>query len=131
MRVVFDTNVLFSAFASRGLCEAVFEVCLASHELVLSKFILDELSRHLDRKARMSPKQSKEVIGFLKRHSILVEPLSLPAEACRDPQDVPILGTAVAGKAEVIVTGDKDLLDLGSFDGVEVLSPRAFYERLL
>ncbi|HEX9670444.1 MAG TPA: putative toxin-antitoxin system toxin component, PIN family [Thermoanaerobaculia bacterium] len=50
--------------------------------------------------------------------------------ACRDPDDDWVLATAVAGEAEVIVTGDGDLLDLRSYRGIAILSPRAFLERL-
>jgi len=47
---------------------------------------------------------------------------------CRDPNDNMILESAVMGKAEVIVTGDKDLLALGEYEGIRILTPRAFLE---
>jgi predicted nucleic acid-binding protein len=57
----------------------------------------------------------------------VVTPVVLDAHVCRDPDDDVVLGTAVAGKCEAIVTGDKDLLDLGSYEGIVIVSPRTFW----
>jgi predicted nucleic acid-binding protein len=51
--------------------------------------------------------------------------------SCRDPDDLPVLGTAVAGGASVLVTGDEDLLTLHEFQGIVILSPREFHDRCL
>jgi predicted nucleic acid-binding protein len=51
--------------------------------------------------------------------------------SCRDPDDLPVLGTAVAGNANVLVTGDDDLLTLREFQGMAILSPREFHDRYL
>jgi predicted nucleic acid-binding protein len=58
VKVVLDTNVLLAAFAARGLCEAVFEACPASHEIILSDHILGELQRHLRGSSRRLPGRS-------------------------------------------------------------------------
>jgi putative PIN family toxin of toxin-antitoxin system len=54
----------------------------------------------------------------------------LPARVCRDEDDDVVLATALAGKADVIVTGDEDLLVLKKFRGIEILSPRQFLKLL-
>jgi predicted nucleic acid-binding protein len=59
----------------------------------------------------------------------MVEPTEVPVAACRDSSDLMVLGTAIAGSAECIVTGDKDLLVIRNFGEVAILSPRAFYQR--
>jgi putative PIN family toxin of toxin-antitoxin system len=59
-----------------------------------------------------------------------VEPLPLPARVCRDKDDDIVIATAVAGKADVIVTGDDDLLALKKFRQIRILSPRQFLEFL-
>jgi len=134
--VVLDTNVLLAAFATRGLCEAVFEVCLAAHEIVLSEHILKELRRHLRVKFKVPASHADQVIAFLRRslrlreHAALVKPAKVPASACRDHSDLPVLGTAVAAESDCLVTGDRDLLDLKEFRGIPILSPRAFHDRL-
>ena len=130
MKVVLDTNVLVAAFATRGLCEAVFEVCLASHEAVLSEHILKELRRHLRGKFKVPASHADQITAFLREHATLVKPAKVPANACRDRSDLAVLGTAVAAGADCLVTGDRDLLDLKEFRGIAILSPRAFHDRL-
>lgn len=61
-------------------------------------------------------------------HSILFEPDGLPLDACRNPDDVAVLGLAVASEADGIVTGDKDLLDLKEYGSIPILTPRGFWE---
>ena len=83
MKVVLDTNVLLAAFATRGLCEAVFEACLSSHELVLSDHILGELRRHLRGKFKMPPRQVDAILALLREQATIVRPAKVPAGACR------------------------------------------------
>ena len=130
MKIVLDTNVLLSALATRGLCEAVLEVCLAGHDLVLSEPILEELREHLSDTFKMPPARVNEIVAFLRSECTIVQPVSVPGDACRDPDDLMVLGTALAAEADGIVTGDKDLLVLGIHQGIPILSPRAFYDRL-
>ena len=130
MKVVLDTNVLVAAFATRGLCEAVLEVCLAGHDLVLSEPILKELRRHLRGKFKVPRVQAQAIVAFLREHAAVVAPATVPADACRDRTDLAVLGTALAAEADCLVTGDRDLLDLREFRGTAVLSPRAFHDRL-
>ncbi|MFM7043235.1 MAG: putative toxin-antitoxin system toxin component, PIN family [Planctomycetaceae bacterium] len=59
-----------------------------------------------------------------------MEPIAVPPGTVRDKDDLPVLGTAIAGSVAALVTGDQELLALGLFRGVAILSPRDFYERL-
>jgi len=74
--------------------------------------------------------RTREIIKLLESECIKVQPASVPKKACRDPDDLMVLGTALAGEADAIVTGDKDLLVLDTFESIPILSPRAFYDRL-
>lgn len=132
MRAVLDTNVLLSGLLTRGVCEALLDVCLSSEActVVLSEHILREFARHAREKFGIPSDGVDLAIEFLRRHVEFVEPASLPRNTCRDQGDLPVLGTAVAAKADVLITGDQDLLDLGETHGVPIVSPRAFYERL-
>ena len=130
MKVVLDTNVLVAAFAARGLCEAVFEVCLVSHEIVVSEHILKELRRNLTGKLRLPPEQTDAIVGLVRKHATVVKPTQVPSGACRDRADLPVLGTALAGGADCLVTGDRDLLDLGQFQSIPIVSPRTFHDEL-
>jgi putative PIN family toxin of toxin-antitoxin system len=58
-----------------------------------------------------------------------VVPTDLPANVCRNPEDVPVLGTAVAAGASVLVTVDKDLVALGEFQGITIIKPGDFWQK--
>lgn len=130
MRVVLDTNVLLATFGTRGLCEALFSACLEGHEIVASEHILGELRRHLTGAFRMPARRADEIVAFVREHAELVAPVPIPATACRDPDDLPILGTGVAARADLLVTGDRDLLELKRHSGIRIVTPRECYERL-
>ena len=130
MRVALDTNVLISAFTTRGICEDVLNVVLAEHQLVLGEAVLTELRRVLDKKMRMQPELADEAVAFLRREAVIVSSApALPLEL-RDADDVVVVSEAVAGLAEVIVTGDRDILDVAETLPVPAVSPRGFWEML-
>ncbi len=62
----------------------------------------------------------------LKTRLTVVVPIDLGRRVCRDAEDDPILGTAVAAHCELLVTGDKDLLEMGQYETVRIVSPRGF-----
>ncbi len=130
MRIVLDANVLLAGFGTRGLCEALVSVCLESQHLILSQHLLTETRRYLTTKFKIPTTQADEIIAFLREHAEIVKPAKVPADACRDPDDLAVLGTAVAGHADLLVSGDKDLLVLKEYAGIPILTPRACYERL-
>ena len=104
------------------------EDVLLHHELILSEHIVEELQRILRDKFEYPALEIRAVITFLKGASVTVEPAALPPDSCRDPQDVPILGTAVAGNADLIVTVDQDLLVLREFRDIQILKPNQFWQ---
>ncbi|MCP4668884.1 MAG: putative toxin-antitoxin system toxin component, PIN family [Deltaproteobacteria bacterium] len=126
MKIVLDANVIIAAFASRGLCESIMEVCLSKHEIVLCDELLEEVLRNLRLKIKLSDKIVDDISDLLLEQATKIKPVSLPTDICRDPEDVKILGLAVAADAHYIVTGDKDLLVLEAFQGIPILTPRAF-----
>ncbi len=130
MRVVLDSNVVLAAFATHGLCEAVVLAVIDRHHLVLSEAIAGEVQRHLEGKFKVPSDQARRTVAFLRENAESVVPAKVPAAACRDATDCAILGTAVAGKADCIVSGDDDLLVLEAYDHIPIVAPRAFYEKL-
>jgi uncharacterized protein len=130
VRVVLDTNVLLAAFGTRGLCEALLDVCLEAHELVLSQYILDELREHLVGKFKVPKGQAAAIVRFLRAQAQMVDPVEVPASTVADADDLPVLGTAIAARADCLVTGDLELQKLKRLQGIRILSPRAFYDRL-
>ena len=130
MRVVFDTNVLASAFTSLGLCHQIYERTLLIAEMASSKTLLVELRRTLTTKMKVEPSLADEIIAELSAEFEMVEPKPLSKRVCRDADDDVVLATALAANAEVIVTGDADLLVLKEFQGIKIISPRQFVELL-
>jgi putative PIN family toxin of toxin-antitoxin system len=130
VRVVLDTNVLLAGFATHGLCEALLTLVYRDHFVILSEHILDEVSLHYRGKFKATKSQAEAVVAFLRSSSEIVEPAAVPSGTLRDKDDLPILGAAVSATASCIVTGDQELLLLGRFQGIDILSPRAFYDRL-
>jgi putative PIN family toxin of toxin-antitoxin system len=130
VRVCLDTNVLVAAFATRGLCADVVRVVLAEHRLVLGQVILDELHRVLKQKLRLPADRLAAVDAFLAGFEVIPKPAKPSALAIRDPTDRWIVATAVAGAAEVLVTGDGDLLAVRDKAPLSILEPRAFWELL-
>lgn len=130
MRVFLDTNVLVSAFASRGLCADLFELVLLEHELVIGRNVLRELKKALRRKVKLSESRAAEIVEFVSSESVQIVTRSSPVAAAVDPDDALVLGEALAGEADVFVTGDAALLELPSIGEIAVVSPRRFWEIL-
>jgi len=130
MKIVLDANVVIAAFASRGLCESILELCFHSHEIVPSQELLEEILRNLRQKIKLPGGIVKDIGNLLREHASIVSAIPLAADLCRDPDDVKILGLAIAANADCIVTGDKDLLVLKKFQGVPILTPRSFANML-
>jgi uncharacterized protein len=124
VKIVFDTNVLFSAFVAHGVCAGLYEECLLRERVVVSPAILAELQDKLIAKARLNPGEAKEVVEAVAASADVVVPRPLPAPVCRDPDDDMVLATALAAKATAIVSGDQDLLVLGRFRDIPILTPR-------
>lgn len=73
---------------------------------------------------------ASERVAWLRESASIVRPADVPADVCRDINDLPVLGTLVAAAADRLVTGDDDLLTLGAFDGRPIISPREFWRSL-
>lgn len=129
MKVVLDTNVLLAAFGHRGVCREVVETCLTVHHIHLSEFILSEFRRKLTEKFGMPEMDVAANVTLLRDHARIITPQDIDPEACRDHNDLPVLGTLTAADGDCLVTGDKDLLALRVFDGRPILSPREFLDR--
>ncbi len=128
MKVFLDTNVLVSGFATRGLCADVIRLVLAEHELITADVVLNELKRVLKHKIQLPGEQIQEILTFLESQTVQPKPISPPSIPVRDEDDEWVLASALAAKAEVFVTGDKDLLDVASqVADLVITDPRGFW----
>jgi uncharacterized protein len=130
VRIALDSSVLIAAHISRaGVCAELLEEVLLHHDLVISDFILEELGRKLIEKFNF-PKRDTDLVGaFLRRVSIVVQPVDLPSDLCRDTNDVPVLGTAVAGECALLSSVDRDLLDLQTIQAIPIIRPGEYWRR--
>ncbi len=139
MRVVADTNTVVSAFLWGGPPAAVLEAARAGRITLLSSApLLDELADVLGRdkfasRIRQVGSPLAAMVSNYRALVTLVEPLPM-APASRDPDDDAVLACALAAQADLIVTRDRDLLTLGTFRQIRIVSSRealsAFPEQL-
>ncbi|MBI2865470.1 MAG: putative toxin-antitoxin system toxin component, PIN family, partial [Chloroflexi bacterium] len=127
------TNVLVSRFLSpRGSPARILEQWeRQSFDLVVSEALLEEYRRALlyPRVAAhhgLSPEEVAGVIDGVRQAALIVNPGRRIDAVARDPADNRILECAVAGEAEYVVSGDAHLLDIGEFEGIQILPPKAF-----
>ena len=129
MRAVIDTNVLVAALLWRGAPHALLEhVRTGMVAMVSSPALLAELADVLGRAKfdsilDQTHTSRERSLSQLRQLAEVVEPPPLSQPVCRDPDDDQVLALAIAAKAELIVSGDKDLLSLGHFESVPILAP--------
>jgi putative PIN family toxin of toxin-antitoxin system len=129
VRVLFDTNVLFAAFTTRGFCEELVDETIDLCTIIWSPPLRAELISALRRKRLVTPTVLQAIAAFSDLYQ-MCDPVKLPKRVCRDPDDDVVLGAALAGRADLIVTGDDDLLVLKNSRRIQILSPRQVLEML-
>ena len=130
MNIVFDSNIYIAAFATHGVCHLMLESCITEHGVFISDFIFGEVKEKLIKKIKLPPETVDEIISYLGEQAIVTNPKNLVSDICRDPDDDNIISLGLAAKAEYIVTGDRDLLDIGQYASLHMVSPKEFSEVL-
>ena len=127
MRAVFDTNIFVSAFALPGgrAEAAVLQAIEGGVHLVTSRAIVHELLDVLARKFGRDAEELSRVAVLLSDLAEVVNPRHR-IDVLRDAADNRVLECAAAARADVIVTGDKAMLELGEYEGIRILAPREF-----
>ena len=131
-RIVLDTNVLISGLLSATSTPArAVDRAIRNGQLVASTAALRELMTKLlsPRFDRFVSRDSRDAL--LLRLAPLVEIVKIvqTVQACRDPRDDKFLEAAVNGRADVIVTGDRDLVTLHPFRGIAIVTPAGYLRR--
>jgi putative PIN family toxin of toxin-antitoxin system len=128
VRIALDSSVLIAAHISRaGVCAELLEDLLLHHELVTSEFILGELGRKLVEKFSFPKREADQVAAFLRRVAVVVVPTNMPSDVCRDPTDIPVLGTAVGGDCALLISVDHDLLDMRRINDIPIIRPGEYW----
>jgi putative PIN family toxin of toxin-antitoxin system len=131
MRAFLDTNVLVSGFATRGLSADVVRLLLSEHELLTGEVVLEETRRVLTEKFGVLDKKADQIERLLRRRHVEPVPDSDSPVEVRDPDDEVVLASAIAAEAEILITGDKDLLDkAGKVESLRIMIPRTFWEKV-
>lgn len=128
MKVFVDTNVLVAAFATRGLCADILRHILAEHELVTGEVVLTELRRVLSRRLKVAEPTVDAILAFLREYQVVPKPKQPADLPTRDPDDRWIVASALAAGADVLISGDQDLLDVADSAPLRILAPRAFWD---
>jgi putative PIN family toxin of toxin-antitoxin system len=126
--VFLDTNVLFSAFGHRGVCLEILRECRLRHSVLISDFVLEELRRTLSLKLHLERSEIEDIVEQLRENSEIVVGYEILDIPIGDKNDIPILSAAIASKADILVTGDKEILQ--TVAPVEILSPKDLLRRL-
>jgi uncharacterized protein len=130
VRIALDPSVSIAAHISRtGVCAELLEDLLLHHELVTAEFILQELRGKLMEKFNFPKRDADELAAFLRRVPVVVVPADLPSDACRDSTDLPVLGTALSGECALLISVDRDLLDLQAVDDIAIIRPGEYWRR--
>ena len=134
MRAVLDTNVLISSVISTGVPhEIVVKGFSSEYQIIVSVATLTEFRDTLlkyPEKFHMDEEDVQEEVETIRYFAEFVDPDEDITAVEDDPDDDKFLEAAVAGNVDYIVSGDRHLLDLDSFRGIDIIEPRAFYERL-
>ena len=112
------------------MCHDVFRIVLAEHQLLVSPAIIGELERVLLDKLRIPANRIDEIIAFVTEQAEVVAPEHPADWPASDPSDGWIVAAALAGSADVLISGDKKLVESSRGRSVRVLTPRAFWELL-
>jgi putative PIN family toxin of toxin-antitoxin system len=128
MRVFLDTNVIASATATRGLCSDLFRTVINFHQLVVSEHLLGEIRRILGDKFRVPQDLIADLVCLLQQDTIKASALPLSELPLSDPADIAIVSSAINGGADILVSGDKEIVGLERVGRLRIVTPRQFWE---
>jgi putative PIN family toxin of toxin-antitoxin system len=103
---------------------------LAEHELIVGEVVLRELRKALRVKLKLPPATMTAIEELLRESEVIPRPRTPSDLEVRDPDDRWVLASAIAGRADVLVTGDRDLLEVAARSPVRLVDPRGFWTLL-
>ncbi len=126
MKIVLDTNIFIAAALKSGLSEDILYMATYTNliTLIVSKEILSEIIEKLQVKFHWPPERINFFIDYIQEISLIVNVKEKVDEITRDPDDNKILECALAGKADLIVSADQDLIKLKKFKGIGIVHPK-------
>jgi putative PIN family toxin of toxin-antitoxin system len=128
VRVLLDTNVLVSTFTTRGICADILREVLLHKELIVCPLLLDEVTSVLTTKFNLPDDLVATISDFLQQGTLFIEKSVVVKANISDKNDILLLGYSLSGKAEVFVTGDRELQRLKKVKNLKLLSPREYWD---
>lgn len=128
MIVVFDTNVYISAIITEGLCSRLLKRARKGEfSLISCPCIVDEIKKVLSEKFEASAEEILSALDVINESvSKMVNPDKVVSSICKDKEDDRIIACAFKAKADYLVTGDADLLEIRQYKNIKIISPRDF-----
>lgn len=127
MKILFDTNVLISSFLTSGDCYEVIKDAHLKHEIFYTHFLIQEFTSVLRNKFHYTDILINNFSSFIQRFFIKGKTSVKMENICRDSKDNQILADALINEINVIITGDNDLLYLKNYRGIEIISPKDYW----
>lgn len=133
MKVVLDTNVFISGVFFSGPPFEIIKAWLDKRiQIIISSEILHEYKRVGEELMHRYPEiEISPILKSFAKKATSISASSLPHSVCADPDDDKFLACAAAGNAELIISGDKHLLDINEFQGIKIVKPRKFVDEYL
>lgn len=128
MRILFDANVIISAFVSQGYSFEVIKDAANKHEVYCTEYLLKETQKNLSTKFPLSGETINSIINTVKKQFIEGKTANTVEKISRDPKDDQILADAVTNDIDIIITGDKDLLELKNYKGIKIIMPKDYWK---
>jgi putative PIN family toxin of toxin-antitoxin system len=127
MRILCDTNVIVSAFATSGSCHDVIDHAIHHHELLYTPAILHECESVFKNKFQYPESFIDKIASFIKKRFIEGKTAVEIDKVCRDHDDDYVLADALINNINVIITGDKDLLELRIYKDIRIINPKEYW----
>lgn len=131
MKILFDTNVLISAFIAfkkGSSCYDIIDHAIEEHNLYYTTFIIGEFKQVLQKDFNYPETIINEFVVFITKFFIKGETANRIEPVCRDPKDDQVLADAANNEIDVIITGDKDLLVLKNYKEIKIIAPKGYWK---
>jgi len=128
MKILFDTNVIISGFVSQGYSFEVIKDAANKHEVYSTEYLLKETQKSLSTKFPLSRETINSIISTIKKQFTEGKTANIVEKISRDPKDDQILADAVINNIDIIITGDKDLLELKNYKGIKIIMPKDYWK---
>ena len=128
MKILFDANVIISGFVSQGYSFDVIKDAAGKHEVYYTEYLLKETQKSLSAKFPLSGEVINSIINTVKKQFIEGKTADTVERISRDPKDDQVLADAAANDIDIIITGDKDLLELKHYKGIKIIMPKDYWK---